>query len=115
LSQLVAPGSSLGGARPKSAVIDEQNRLCIAKFPSRRDAVDVGAWEMVVRFLSPPTAKVKKKTPGSDDIENAFSRVEARGRDRRRRSGQGRERSVVSSPALPLVESTQSHSKFGEV
>ena len=36
LAQLVAPGSSLGGARPKAAVIDESGRLCIAKFPSRR-------------------------------------------------------------------------------
>ncbi|MBI1965935.1 MAG: type II toxin-antitoxin system HipA family toxin [Betaproteobacteria bacterium] len=52
LAQLVAPGSSLGGARPKAAVMDEQGRFCIAKFPSRRDTHDVGAWETVVHRLA---------------------------------------------------------------
>ena len=52
LAQLVAPGSSLGGARPKAAVMDEQGRHCIAKFPSRRDTHDIGAWETVVHRLA---------------------------------------------------------------
>lgn len=52
LAQLVAPGSSLGGARPKAAVMDEQGRLCIAKFPSRHDTHDIGAWETVVHRLA---------------------------------------------------------------
>src|SRR5882672_8503559 len=52
LAQLVAPGSALGGARPKAAVIDEDGSLCIAKFPSRRDTRDVGAWEYVVHRLA---------------------------------------------------------------
>ena len=52
LAQLVAPGSSLGGARPKAAVVDEQGRLCIAKFPSRGDTHDVGAWEFLVHRLA---------------------------------------------------------------
>lgn len=52
LAQLVAPGSSLGGARPKAAVIDEQGRPCIAKFPSRKDTQDVGGWEFVVHVLA---------------------------------------------------------------
>lgn len=52
LAQLVAPGSSLGGARPKAAVTDEQGRLCIAKFPSARDTRDVGGWEFVVHELA---------------------------------------------------------------
>lgn len=43
--QLVQPGSSLGGARPKASVIDEDNSLFIAKFPSRNDDYDVGLWE----------------------------------------------------------------------
>lgn len=47
LNLLISPGSSLGGARPKASVIDEQGGLWIAKFPSRKDDVDIGAWEMV--------------------------------------------------------------------
>lgn len=36
IAQLVQPGSSLGGARPKASVLDENKNLCIAKFPSVR-------------------------------------------------------------------------------
>ncbi len=52
LNQLLAPGSSLGGARPKAGVVDERGRLWIAKFPSRSDLVDTGAWESVVHELA---------------------------------------------------------------
>jgi serine/threonine-protein kinase HipA len=52
LAQLIAPGSSLGGARPKASVRDEQGDLCIAKFPSRQDTRDVGAWELVANSLA---------------------------------------------------------------
>lgn len=52
LYMLMAPGSSLGGARPKSSVIDEHNTLWIAKFPSRHDEYDVAAWEYVVYQLA---------------------------------------------------------------
>lgn len=52
LRMLIAPGGSLGGARPKASVLDERGRLWIAKFPSRRDADDVGAWEGVVHELA---------------------------------------------------------------
>ena len=52
LHLLVAPGSSLGGARPKASVVDLKNNLWIAKFPSRSDRRDVGAWEMVVQKLA---------------------------------------------------------------
>ena len=47
LRMLVAPGSSLGGARPKANVLDKDGSLWIAKFPSRKDRRDVGAWEAV--------------------------------------------------------------------
>lgn len=43
--QLLQPGTSLGGARPKASVIDEDGRLTIAKFPSRKDDYDVALWE----------------------------------------------------------------------
>jgi len=52
LALLVAPGSSLGGARPKASVVDQLQRLWIAKFPSRHDTDDVGAWEAVVHTLA---------------------------------------------------------------
>jgi serine/threonine-protein kinase HipA len=50
---LIAPGSSLGGARPKASVRDEAGNLCMAKFPSRQDTRDVGAWELVANRLAP--------------------------------------------------------------
>lgn len=49
---LMSPGSSLGGARPKASVIDENEHLWIAKFPSRYDEYDIGAWEYVVYRLA---------------------------------------------------------------
>ena len=52
LAQLIAPGSSLGGARPKASVRDEKGALCIAKFPSRQDTRDIGAWELVAHSLA---------------------------------------------------------------
>lgn len=52
LRMLIAPGGSLGGARPKASVIDPNGHLWIAKFPSVRDEHDVGAWELVVHTLA---------------------------------------------------------------
>jgi serine/threonine-protein kinase HipA len=52
LNQLLAPGSSLGGARPKASVRDEGGNLCIAKFPSRADTRNMAAWEMLAHRLA---------------------------------------------------------------
>ncbi|HEY6878171.1 MAG TPA: HipA domain-containing protein [Polyangiales bacterium] len=52
LRMLIAPGGSLGGARPKASVVDTQQQLWIAKFPSLNDDHDVGAWEMLVHSLA---------------------------------------------------------------
>lgn len=52
LRMLIAPGRSLGGARPKASVLDEHQRLWIAKFPSARDTIDVGAWEGLIHRLA---------------------------------------------------------------
>lgn len=52
LALLVAPGSSLGGARPKASVLDTDDRLAIAKFPKRDDDVDVVRWEAVALTLA---------------------------------------------------------------
>ena len=51
-TQLFAPGTSLGGARPKASVRDETGLLCMAKFPSRQDTHDVGGWELVAHRLA---------------------------------------------------------------
>jgi len=52
LYMLMSPGSSLGGARPKASVIDEEEHLWIAKFPSRYDEHDIAAWEYLVYKLA---------------------------------------------------------------
>lgn len=52
LRLLLAPGASLGGARPKATIAGVDGRLWIAKFPSINDRYDVGAWELVVQRLA---------------------------------------------------------------
>lgn len=52
LKVLIAPGSSLGGARPKANVLDEKNQLWIAKFPSKNDTIDKAAWEYLTYQLA---------------------------------------------------------------
>jgi serine/threonine-protein kinase HipA len=52
LKVLVAPGASLGGARPKASFTESNGSLWIAKFPARDDTRDVGAWEAVAQRLA---------------------------------------------------------------
>jgi len=52
LSMLIAPGASLGGARPKASIVDNDGGLWIAKFPSRNDQGDMGGWEIVTYELA---------------------------------------------------------------
>ena len=49
---LIAPGSSLGGARPKANILDANNDLWIAKFPSKADTIDKAAWEFLAYKLA---------------------------------------------------------------
>ncbi|CAN5276615.1 HipA domain-containing protein [soil metagenome] len=51
LSKLIASGASLGGARPKASILDNDGGLWIAKFPSRNDQGDIGGWEIVTYEL----------------------------------------------------------------
>ncbi len=51
IATLIAPGSSLGGARPKASFLDD-GILWIAKFPSTEDRHDVGGWEYVISRLA---------------------------------------------------------------
>ena len=71
LAVLVAPGASLGGARPKANFTETDGSLWIGKFPARDDDRDVGAWEYVVHGLAtkagidvPPASLVR--------LNNAF-------------------------------------------
>jgi serine/threonine-protein kinase HipA len=52
LKQLLKPGSSLGGARPKANIQAPDGSLWIAKFPSKNDEWNTGAWEKVVHDLA---------------------------------------------------------------
>ena len=52
LKELLVPGSSLGGARPKANVLAPDGSLWIPKFPSKNDEYDSGAWEKVVHDLA---------------------------------------------------------------
>ena len=82
LNQLIRPGSSLGGARPKATVIDPNEQLWIAKFPSKNDENDSGAWEMVTHDLAKlcglhvPEAKLEKfSNLGSTYLVKRFDRI----------------------------------------
>ncbi|HEU4773600.1 MAG TPA: HipA domain-containing protein [Lysobacter sp.] len=52
LMQLIAPGASLGGARPKASFRDVDGSLWLAKFPSTEDRRNVGLWELLAYQLS---------------------------------------------------------------
>jgi serine/threonine-protein kinase HipA len=100
LRMLIAPGGSLGGARPKAGVLDEQGRPWIAKFPSRSDSEDVGAWESVVHELARragvivPEARVQRfASPHHTHLSRRFDRT-----------GSGRRLHFAS--ALTLLERT---------
>lgn len=52
IASLIQPGSSLGGARPKTTFLDPDGSLWLAKFPSREDRLDVGAAESLIHQLA---------------------------------------------------------------
>ena len=52
LRLLFAPGSSLGGARPKASVIEKDGQLAIAKFPRSDDEINTVLWEAVALALA---------------------------------------------------------------
>jgi len=83
INQLIAPGSSLGGARPKADVVDTNGKQWIAKFPSKNDDSDVGLWEIIVHELAiqakitVPNAFIKKLTsPYHTYLSQRFDRTE---------------------------------------
>lgn len=85
LKLLLAPGSSLGGARPKANVTDPEGNLWIAKFPSRDDKFDVSAWEYTAMLmaidagLNVPCCRLEKFSQnGSTFLTKRFDRAGAR-------------------------------------
>ncbi|MBR0053759.1 MAG: type II toxin-antitoxin system HipA family toxin [Bacteroidales bacterium] len=62
IQQLVHPGSSLGGARPKAGVRDLEGCLYIAKFPSRNDDYDVSLWEHLSHLLAKKAGVISAET-----------------------------------------------------
>ncbi len=81
LAQLLSPGSSLGGARPKANIMGTNGELWIAKFPSRNDDIDIGAWEYVTHELAAlcglnvPEAKLQRFSEyGSTFMVKRFDR-----------------------------------------
>ncbi len=91
IEQLVNPGSSLGGARPKANVRDTDGTLWIAKFPSRYDDYDIGAWEKVAHDLARecgitvPESKIYRYSDlGSTFLIKRFDRtIDALGEEKR--------------------------------
>ena len=62
IQQLVHPGSSLGGARPKAGVRDTDGCLYVAKFPSRNDDYDVSLWEHLSHLLANKAGVIAAET-----------------------------------------------------
>ena len=82
LNLLLKPGSSLGGARPKATVQDVNGDLWIAKFPSKHDSINSGAWEKIVHDLAlrcglhvPPSALETFTKAGSTFLVKRFDRT----------------------------------------
>ncbi|MBR5729233.1 MAG: type II toxin-antitoxin system HipA family toxin [Prevotella sp.] len=96
LVQLVHPGTSLGGARPKASVMDESGRLCVAKFPSRNDDYDVGLWEHHSHLL----AKEAGVTAADTDVVDTGGKYHALLSKRFDRTADGRRKHFASAMIL---------------
>ena len=101
LAVLVAPGASLGGARPKANFTQSDGSLWIAKFPSREDDLDVGAWEGVAHTLA-----------GQAGVSVPPARLARLGRDHRtfcvRRFDRQDGRRIFYASAMTLLQKSQS-------
>ena len=84
LRLLFAPGSSLGGARPKASVRLKDGSLAIAKFPRRDDEINVVAWEAVALTLAgkagiaTPTVRLEEVAGQPVLLVSRFDRVKGR-------------------------------------
>ena len=69
---LIAPGTSLGGTRPKANFTDRSNDYWIAKFPSRKDTIDKGAWEFLAYRMATKTG-INKINSGISKITGKYN------------------------------------------
>jgi serine/threonine-protein kinase HipA len=112
LSVLVAPGASLGGARPKANFLEVDNTAWIAKFPAYQDSRDVGAWEYLTWTLAKqagvdmPNAK-RLKIGGSGYHTFCVQRFD--------RSGQGRKFYASAMTLLGAQESEDGAHSYLEI
>ena len=81
LRQLIVPGTSLGGARPKASYLAEDGSLWLAKFPASEDRRDVGLWEFLAHRLAirsgvdrPPAARFRFSDRGHTFAAQRFDR-----------------------------------------
>jgi serine/threonine-protein kinase HipA len=72
LQLIFAPGSSLGGARPKASVIDQHGHLSIAKFSKETDDYSIETWEEIALCLAGQAGIV---TPGHQLVDVAGKKV----------------------------------------
>lgn len=72
LQLIFAPGSSLGGARPKASVRDGQGRLAIAKFPKETDDYRIELWEEIALRLA---RSAGIETPDHEIVEAAGKQI----------------------------------------
>jgi len=110
LADILAPGSSLGGARPKANVIDTDGTLWIAKFPKEGDNLDIGAWEMVANRLAKecginvPDAKLMYLSDaGHTFLSKRFDRTD----------NGGRIHAMSAMTAFGITDSDSSKADFG--
>ena len=62
IQQLIYPGTSLGGARPKAGAVDGNKQLYVAKFPSRKDDYDIALWEHHSHLLAKEAGVIAAET-----------------------------------------------------
>ena len=72
LQLIFAPGSSLGGARPKASIIDQPGHLSIAKFPKETDEYSMETWEEIALRLA---ERAGINTPSHELVEVAGKAV----------------------------------------
>ncbi|MBO4964431.1 MAG: type II toxin-antitoxin system HipA family toxin [Prevotella sp.] len=96
LLQLVHPGTSLGGARPKAGVMNDEGQLCVAKFPSRNDDYDVGLWEHASHLL----AKMSGVTAADTSVIETGGKYHALLSRRFDRTSDGRRKHFASAMTL---------------
>lgn len=96
LQLIFAPGSSLGGARPKASVIDQHGQLSIAKFAKEDDGYRIELWESVALKLA--------ETAGIDAARHQLREVAGKSVLLSRRFDREGDRRIPFLSALSMLE-----------